>query len=56
MKDEAEPEKSRKPPSIAIRKVFVVGKVFAWVCKNLIFLKKFPDTQETFWKLWKVSG
>ena len=31
-----EPEKPRKHPSIASGKVFVVGKVFAWVRKDLI--------------------
>ena len=31
-----ESEKPRKHPSIASAKVFVVGKFFAWVRKNLI--------------------
>ena len=61
----AESEKPRKHPSIAIGKVFVVRKVFAWVRKIFTYIfffkvsghsENFLETLESFWIPWKISG
>ena len=52
-------KKPRKHSSIAWWKFFVIKNFYAWKRRNLIkfwFKKKFPDTQESFWILWKVKG
>ena len=61
----AESEKPSKHPSIAIGKVFLVQKVFAWICNKLIKIHfrevsghsgNFLETLDNFLLPWKISG